>query len=319
MNTFVGIDVAKDHLDIAASGGQTWRFAYNAEGIEHLIGVLHPLKPQLLVVEATGGLEHAVAAALSAAGFALAVVNPRQVRDFARATGQLAKTDAIDAAVLALFAERIRPEVRALPDEQQRLLAALVARRRQLSEMLVQERNRLHTATGPVRADVETHIAFLESRMKATEEQARTVIAASPAWRADDTLFRSVPGVGPVVSATLVAELPELGQLSHKEIAALVGVAPFNCDSGRQRGQRVIWGGRASVRCALYMATLSGVRYNEALRAHYQGLVARGKAKGRASARPVALVAWMRKLLIWLNAMARDRQPWNVEIHLAAS
>ena len=215
--------------------------------------------------------------------------------------------------MLARFAERLRPQGRPLPDQAQKALTALVARRRQLAEMLTQEKNRLGRATGPDRADLEAHIAFLRSRLDRTKQALREGIEQSEAWRTGDELLQSVPGIGPVVSATLVAELPGLGRLSSKEIAALVGLAPFNCDSGRMRGRRAIWGGRASVRCALYMATLVAVRHNAVLKAHYHQLLARGKAK------KVALVACMRKLLIWLNAMLRDGQPWDAEVHLASS
>jgi transposase len=261
-------------------------------------------------MEATGGLEHAIAAELAAAGLSVAVVNPRQVRDFARAMGRLAKTDQIDAQVLARFAERVEPEARALPDEEQRELEALVSRRRQLCDMLTQERNRLRRANRVVRVDIEAHIAFLEGRFHDTTAALRQAIEASSAWRVRDELLRSAPGIGPIVSATFVAELPELGRLSSKQVASLVGLAPFNCDSGTMRGNRVIYGGRTTLRCALYMATLSAVRHNAVLKAHYEQLVARGKAK------KVALVACMRRLLIWLNAMVRDGVCWDEAIHL---
>lgn len=311
--TYIGIDLSKDYLDAASTETAIGRFAYEADGISRLIEHLSRLEIALVAMEATGGLEHALAAELVAAGFSLAVVNPRQVRDFARAMGRLAKTDQIDAQVLALFAERLRPEARPLKSQEQRTLDALVARRRQLAGMLTQEKNRLPRAAGPVRADLEAHIAFLQNRLEKTDRALREAIEQSPAWRVEDDLLRSMPGIGPVVSATLLAELPELGRLSSKEIAALVGVAPFNGDSGRARGRRAIWGGRASVRCALYMAALVGVRHNPVLRLHYEGLLGRGKAK------KVALVACMRKLLIWLNAMMRDGAPWNAEVHLVAS
>lgn len=311
--TYLGIDLSKDHLDAASTQAPLGRFAYNDEGIGRLIERLSTLEVELIVVEATGGLEHALAAELTATGLSVAVVNPRQVHHFARATGRLAKTDQIDAQVLALFAERVRPEVRPLKSDEQHALEALVRRRRQLSAMLTQEKNRLRRATGAVRADLEAHIVFLEERLGGTDQTLRQAIEASAAWRAEDDLLQSVPGIGPVVSATLVAEVPELGRLSSKEIAALVGLAPFNCDSGQMRGRRAIWGGRASVRSALYMATLVAVRHNAVLRLHYAHLLGRGKAK------KVALVACMRKLLVWLNAMLRDGAPWQAEIHLATS
>ena len=307
---FAGLDVSKDYLDVAVTGGLHRRFAYDPEGINLLIGELLPLRPELVVVEATGGYEHAVAAEFTTAGLAVAVVNPRQVRDFARATGRLAKTDRLDAEVLALFAERVRPEPRPLPEPAARELAALVLRRRQLTEMLTAERNRLRSAVGVAREDVAVHVAFLEGRLRGVDGVLRAAIEASPVWREREQLLRSVPGVGPAVSATLLAELPELGRLTRRQIAALVGVAPLNYDSGSMRGRRMIWGGRITVRNALYMAALVAVRHNEVLRPHYEGLLARGKAK------KVALVACMRKLLVWLNAMARDNEPWDAAIHL---
>lgn len=310
---YIGIDISQDYLDVASSEATSWRLRYDTTGIDELLTWMQAIEVDLVVLEATGGLEHALAADLATAGFSVAIVNPRQVRDFARATGRLAKTDRIDAEILALFAERLRPEARRLPDQARRALAALVARRRQLSDMLQAEKNRLRRADGVVVPDIEAHIAFLSARLDQTTEALRETIEASPLWRTGDDLLQSMPGIGPVVSATLVAELPELGQVSPQEIAALVGVAPFNCDSGQRRGQRAIWGGRASVRRALYMATLGAVRYNPVLRAHYEQLVARGKAK------KVALVACMRKLLVWLNAMLRDGQPWNAQIHLVTS
>lgn len=313
VTTYIGLDIAKDRLEAATTSGSLGSFSYDASGLHQLLTCLRPLTPALVVLEATGGLEQAAAADLAAAGFSVAVVNPRQVRDFARATGRLAKTDRIDAQILARFAEALHPEARPLKSHERRALEALVARRRQLSEMLTQERNRLQRALGPVRSDLEAHIAFLEARLDQTTKALQEALEASPAWRVEDDLLRSMPGIGRVVSATLVAEVPELGQLTAKQIAALVGLAPFNCDSGAFRGRRVIWGGRRSVRSALYMATLVAVRHNPVLRAHYEQLLARGKAK------KVALVACMRKLLVWLNAMVRDGKPWNPELHLLAS
>ncbi|PEN10356.1 IS110 family transposase [Longibacter salinarum] len=312
--SYYGLDISKDHLDLATVEGAIGRFPYTPDGIDHVLDHLtHGARTEasvaLLVMEATGGLEHAVAAALAAAGLPIAVINPRQVRDFARATGRLAKTDEIDATVLALFAERVRPEERPLPDEEQRALSALVTRRRQLLQMLLAEKNRRRRADRVVLPDLEAHIAFLEGRLDQTDRALREAIETSPVWRTGDDLLQSVPGIGPTASATLLAEVPELGRISPKEIAALVGVAPFNCDSGKYRGTRRIWGGRASVRRALYMATLVAVRYNTVLRAHYEQLLARGKAK------KVALVACMRKLLVWLNAIMREQEPWNPDYH----
>ena len=303
---FVGIDIAKDRLDLeTCPHPEPWHTTNDAQGINQVIERMHALTPALIVLEATGGYERALAAALASEGLPVAVVNPRQVRDFARATGQLAKTDAIDAKMLALFAERIRPEVRPLPEAQQQALAALVARRRQLLEMLQAERNRLSMAHKAVQAELRTHIRFLEKRLDKANRALQEAIEASPVWRAKEDLLRSVPGVGPVLSATLLAELPELGRLSGRQIAALVGVAPFNRDSGQLRGQRCIWGGRVSVRCALYMGTLVAVRHNPVLRLFYEQLLKRGKAK------KVALVACMRKLLVILNAMMKTQTHWN--------
>ena len=303
-----GIDLAKDHLDLALRSDQKTRherFANSEAGRQALRERLEAAQPERVVCEATGGLERPLIAALL--GLPLVVVNPRQVRDFARATGQLAKTDRLDAEVLALFAERIRPEVRALPSEEQTALQELIARRRQVTGMLVQERNRLlTTASGRLQRELCEHIAFLNKQRDSLDEALREAIEASALWRVQDNLLRSVPGVGPATSATLLAELPELGKLTGKQIAALAGLAPLACESGRWQGQRHVWGGRASVRTALYMAALSGVRHNSVLKAFYEGLVGRGKAK------KVALVASMRKLLVWLNALVRDGQPWQV-------
>ena len=302
----VGIDVSKAALDVALRPGRdAWRCANDEAGIAELLDQLRPLGPSLIVLEATGGLERLVVAALALAGLPVAVVNPRQVRDFAKATGQLAKTDALDAAVLAHFAEAIRPEPRPLPDAQSQALAALVERRRQVVGMLTAERNRLQQALPPVRPKVAEHIAWLEQALKELERELDQRLRASPVWRERDQLLRSVPGVGPTVSRTVLAHLPELGQGSVKHIATLVGLAPLNRDSGAWRGTRAIWGGRRQVRAALYMAALVGVRHNPVLRAFYGQLIARGKPK------KVALTACMHKLLIILHAVLRDRTPWQ--------
>jgi transposase len=304
--TWVGIDVAKAHLDVAVRpGGEAWRVANAEPALAELAARLRALAPGPIVLEATGGLELPVAAALAAAGLAVAIVNPRQVRDFARATGRLAKTDALDARVIALFAERVRPEPRPLPDATAAALGALVARRRQLVEMRTAEHNRLGTAAGAVRAEIAEHLRWLDARIAALDRDRDRAIRGSPAWRAKDDLLRSAKGVGPVLSATLLAELPELGQLGPKQVAALVGVAPLNRDSGRRRGTRTCWGGRAAIRAALYMGTLAATQSNPAIRAFYRRLLAKGKAK------KVALTACMRKLLLILNAMARDHARWQ--------
>ncbi len=303
---FVGIDVSKAALDVAAHLGQeAWQESNTEVGIDALRHRLQALSPELIVVEATGGYENAVVAALGAAGLPIVVVNPRQVRDFAKATGKLAKTDRIDADILALFAERVRPELRELKSEAAQELEALLARRRQILEMTQAERNRLEHAGGAVRKDLLEHIRYLEKRLNRVDLELEERVQESPLWRAKEDLLRSVPGVGPVVSRTLIAELPELGRLSHKEIASLVGVAPFSRDSGTLRGKRRVWGGRASVRAALYMAAVVGVRRNAALRRFYERLRSTGKPA------KVALVACMRKLLTILNSMVRRGAAWD--------
>jgi transposase len=303
---FIGIDVGKAQLEFAClPRGETGTVPNDDGGIRGLVARCQALTPILIVLEATGGYEAALVAALATAGLPLVVVNPRQVRDFAKATGQLAKTDAIDAQVLALFAERVRPTPRPLPDEAAQALDALLTRRRQLVEMLTAERNRLLVARAPVRRDLQQHIRFLERRLREADDDLHTAVKASPLWRVKDDLLQSVPGVGRVVSLTLLAELPELGRLSHKEIAALVGVAPLNRDSGTLRGKRLVYGGRAPVRAALFMAALVASKCNPVIRAFYQRLRAAGKPT------KVALTACMRKLLIILNAIARSGRPWQ--------
>ena len=303
---FVGIDVSKDALDVAtrpASGAA--QVANDDAGVRVLVARLRECMPTLIVLEATGGYERAAVAALAAAGLPVVVANPRQVRDFARATGQLAKTDAIDAAMLALFAERVRPEIRQLPDAEAQALDALLASRRQLIEMLVAEGNRLALARKPVRRGIAQHIRWLERQLADVDSDLDAAIQASPVWRAKEDLLRSVPGVGPVLSRTLLGELPELGRLGRKEIAALVGVAPLARDSGHFRGQRSAWGGRATIRPALYMAAVSATRCNPRIREFYRRLKAAGKPA------KVALVACMRKLLVILNAMMRAGTAWR--------
>lgn len=305
---YVGIDVAKESLDVAVRPtGQVWRAAQDEVGIADTVRRLQGLKPALVVLEATGGCELAVAAALRVAGLAVAVVNPRQVRDFARSTGKLAKTDRLDAQVLALFAERIQPTAQPTPDPQREALDHLVTRRRQLMEMLTAEKNRLHRARGPVRQSVQDMIDSLKRAVAEIDAQLQQALEASPEWRQRRDLLQSVKGVGPILTLTLVAEMPELGTLDRKEIGALVGVAPLNRDSGTFRGHRTIWGGRATVRGALYMAALVATRYNPVIRTFYQRLLAAGKAK------KVALTACMHKLLIILNAMVKHGTPWQPE------
>jgi transposase len=303
---FVGCDVAKHQIDVSVRpSGDRWQAPQTDDGLAAFVTRVAALTPTLVVLEATGGYETAAATALAVAQIPVVVVNPRQVRDFARAIGQLAKTDAIDAAVLALFAERVRPTVRPLPDDAHLELVALVTRRRQLLEMLTAERNRLAMARRSVRASVQQHVRWLERRVQETDGDLTATIQRSPLWRTTDDLLRSVPGVGPITSRMLIALLPELGTLSRREIAKLVGVAPLNRDSGQQRGRRVIWGGRATVRAPLYMATLVATRRNPVIRAFYQRLRAAGKPA------LVALVASMRKLLTILNAMVKHQQSWQ--------
>ena len=303
---FVGIDVSKARLEVAlGSAGELFSADNDARGIGALVKRLIEVGPARVVLEATGGLEIAAVAELGAAGLPVVVVNPRQVRDFARASGQLAKSDALDARVLALFAERMRPELRRLPDAQELELKALVARRRELVEMITAERNRLGTAPKLLRKEIAAHIRWLEGRLKLRDRDLDRMLRSSPIWRERDRLLRGVPGVGPVLCATLQANLPELGALSRHQIAKLVGVAPLNRDSGAMRGKRTVWGGRAQVRAALYMATLVAVRFNPALRVFYLRLRSAGKPA------KVALTAAMRKLLIILNAVLKHGTPWS--------
>lgn len=303
--TFVGLDVAKARVDVAVRpSGEQWSVANDEPGIGQLVARLRSLQPILVVAEATGGFERAAIAALAASGVPVVVANPRQVRDFARATGQLAKTDQLDAGILALFAERVRPAPRPLPDAAAQLLDAVLTRRRQLIEMLGAEKNRLGFAPRPLHRGIREHIRWLERQLDDVTADLAAQIEHSPVWRAKDDLLQSVPGVGPIVSVTLLGELPELGTLTHKQIAALVGVAPLARDSGTLRGKRMVWGGRASVRTALYMAALCGRRWNPQLRSFYERLRAAGKPK------KVALIACARKLLTILNAMLRDNARW---------
>src|SRR5467141_5422783 len=301
---FVGIDVAKAQLDVAIGpNGESFSVANDETGISELLRRLEPA--DLVIIEATGGLEVPVASALATAGIAVAVVNPRQVRDFARATGQLAKTDALDAQVLARFGEAVKPQVRALRDAQAQALEALVTRRRQLVEMLTAEKNRRTNAPKVLHRSIDEHIRWLEKRLAGFDDELGELIRHTPLWRERDELLRSVPGVGKVLSSTLLAQLPELGMLNRKQIAALAGLAPFNRDSGNMRGNRCIWGGRAQVRRVLYMATVAGVRSNPTIRTFYLRLRTNGK-----HAKP-ALIACMRKFLVILNAMLHNKTHWR--------
>jgi transposase len=301
-----GIDVSKGRLDVALlPGSERLQFDNDAAGIGELVKQLQAAKAELVVMEATGGYETAPATAIAGAGLRLAVVNPRQVRDFARATGRLAKTDRIDAELIGAFAQAVEPQITALPDEDTRALEALLIRRAQLIAMRTQESNRLALTQGVMRKQIKTHIAWLDRAIGSLDTDLTAKLRNSPAWRARDDLLQSMKGVGPITSGTLMSALPELGHLDRRAIAALVGVAPFNRDSGTLRGRRTIWGGRARVRSVLYMATTSAVRSNPVIRACYQRLIERGKPH------KVAMVACMRKMLTILNAMARTNTPWT--------
>jgi transposase len=304
---FVGIDVSKDRLDVhLRPSGEVFCVPRDAKGLDSLISRLNDLPVALVVLEATGGFEATVAAALAGAGLPLCVVNPRQIRDFARAMGRLAKTDTLDAEVIALFAERVRPQARPLPEPGRSHLAELVGRRRQIIEMIGMETNRRRQALDKQLARrLDRHVAFLEKELAEVDRDVGQAIKASPAWREAEALLKSVPGIGDVTARTLLAELPELGTISRHQLAALVGVAPINHDSGLMRGRRTIAGGRTSVRSVLYMAALTAIRRRSPFRAFYDRLTSRGRPK------KVALVAVMRKLLTTLNAIVRNRTPWQ--------
>lgn len=307
---WVGVDVSKAQLDaFFSSSNRVAEFANDDSGRAQLVGDLVEAQPTLIVLEATGGLERGLVAQLLAAQLPVAVVNPRQVRDFAKATGQLAKTDHLDARILARFAAAIQPAQRPLPDATAQEFTDQLARRRQLVEMLAMEKNRVQqTPNKRVRKDIKKHIEWLQNHLRATEDGLRRAVEASPSWQAQRDLLSDVKGIGEVTAFTLIGDLPELGHLDRKRIAALVGVAPLNRDSGTLRGRRTVWGGRANVRQTLYMATLTAIRFNPTLRAFYTRLRAAGKLK------KVAIVACMRKLLTILNAMVRDQTPWR-EMH----
>ena len=306
---FVGLDVAKDHLDVhVRPTGETFRVPHDDAGLATLVERLRPLTPTLVVLEATGGYETTVAATLAGADLPLAVVNPRQIRDFARASGQLAKTDALDARIIALFAEAIRPVARPLADDQAVELRQLIARRRQLVEMLGAEMNRRRLLRNQrLQRQVDAHIAWLEEALRRLDKDVHTLIRTTPVWRETDDLLRSVPGIGPVTACVLISDLPELGRLDRRRIASLVGVAPFARDSGAFRGRRMITGGRGAIRRVLYMATVAALKHNPVIAAFYARLVANGHPV------KVALTAAMRKLLIIIaNAIVRDHRPWQI-------
>jgi len=303
---YAGLDVSKDFIDVAVLPiREEHRYANDEAGTGKLVARLKELSPMLVVMEPTGGLEAMVASALAADGINVAVVNARQVRDYARATGKLAKTDKLDALVMAEFAAVIKPAVRQLRDEESAEIKAMVSRRRQLLEMLTAEKNRLAVARRNLKSHILAHIEWLKKEIADLDLDLRKRIEGSPIWRVKDNLLQSIPGVGKVLSATLLAELPELGQLNRRQIAALAGVAPFNRDSGRMKGKRSVWGGRSSVRAVLYMATLASTRFNPVIRSFYQRLLARGKAN------KVALVACMRRLLTIMNAILKHQRAWQ--------
>jgi transposase len=307
----VGIDVSQAHLNLRQEpDGPGVEVSHTEAGIAEIVTHLQVLQPALIVLEATGGVELPLVRALADAQLPVVVVNPRHVRAFAKATGLLAKTDALDARVLARFAAAVRPAVRVLPDAATEELRALLARRRQVLEMLTAERQRQSRSPRRLQKRIAAHIGWLTRELARVDADLDEAIRQSPLWREQEDLLQSVPGIGPVVTRTLLGELPELGQLNRKQIAALVGVAPFNRDSGTLRGKRTIWGGRASVRAALYMAAVVAARYNPLIRAFYQRLCVAGKAK------KVALVACMRKLLTIVNAMLKHRQPWRLAGHV---
>lgn len=305
-NVFIGVDVSKERLDVAVRpSGEHNSFTNDEAGIAQMTDCLGRLSPEMILFEATGGWQMNAVNALAARRLPVVIINPRQVRDFAKATGQLAKTDTIDAGILAHFAEAVRPEIRELKPLEARKLEALNTRRRQIVEMLTAERNRLITAPEWTRGDIEEHIAILKKRLAAINKDIDKLIRQSPLWREKDKILKSFPGVGPVTASTMLSDLPELGTLNPKAIAALVGVAPLNCDSGNYQGRRKIWGGRACVRSLLYMCAKTAVRCNPVIRGFYERLIGAGKL------RKVALTACMHKMLIILNAMIRDQACWK--------
>lgn len=303
---FVGIDVSKDILDVAIHNGKKGSFPNTDQGFEEVYAFIAPFGPALVVIEATGGYQFRVVEHLAIHAIPVAVVNPRQVRDFAKATGKLAKTDRIDAAVIAHFGEAVKPEPQVLKDDQAQKLGALISRRRQLVEMITAEKNRFAVAKSWIKDDIGATIAWLTRSVEKINKEIDRLIKNSPLWREKDQLLQTAKGVGAVVSSSLLCDLPELGSLNRHKIAALVGVAPFSRDSGTYRGRRTIWGGRAHVRSILYMATISAIRFNPLIKPLYERLIERGKV------RKVAIVACMRKLLTILNAMVRTNTPFRV-------
>jgi len=316
MNTkkhFIGIDICKDYLDIADSATQEiWRTSNDETGIVNLTKRLSTLAPTLIVLEATGGLEIPLASALAANKLPVTVVNPRQVRDFAKATGQLAKTDILDAKVLARFAVAVRPEIRPIKDQETRELAALVTRRRQLVAILAIEKTRLKQVSKPIRQNVQAHITWLQDQIREMDQDLSKALKTSSVWRKKDQIIQSIPGAGPILSINLLANVPELGVLNQRQIAALIGLAPLNRDSGRFRGRRCIWGGRANMRAVLYMNAVTAIQHNSVIRAFYTRLIEKGKPF------KVAITACMRKLLTIINSMIKTKTLWNENLITSA-
>lgn len=303
---FIGIDVSKDNLEVFVKPlGQRPAFAQTEDGLLLMVDFVQSFSPRLVVLEATGGLERAAVGALGAKGLPVVVINPRQIRDFAKAKGILAKTDKLDAEVIAEFAEAIRPEIRPLKPQETQELEALVTRRRQVVQMITAEKERLPTAVRAAKKDIEAHIQWLEKRRDKLNKDLERKIQNTPLWRAKDEILQSPKGVGPVLSHMLLAKMPELGTLNRKQAGKLVGVAPLNRDSGKFRGKRKVWGGRAEIRAVLYMATMSAIRSNPVIRVFYQRLIEAGKPH------KVAVTACMRKLLTILNAMVKNNTPWR--------
>jgi transposase len=311
---FVGIDISKETLDLAIVGQEaTWQLDRDETGISQLVDLVTPMNPQLIVMEATGGLEIDIVTRLAAAGLPISVVNPVRVREFAKAIGQYAKTDRIDAQLIAHFADKIRPAAISRKSQQEVLLSALVRRRKQVIGVITAEKNRLHTTWEPLRERVAAHIAWLEEELEALGKEIYDLIQADPVWREKSMILQSVPGIGPVTAATLLAELPELGTVSRQKVASLAGVAPFNRDSGRRQGKRRTFGGRGQVRRALYMAALTASRRNPIIKRFYQRLLDKGKVK------KVALTACMRKLLSIVNTMLMRMEPWRQPLSMATA
>jgi transposase len=306
IKSYVGIDVAKESMEVIVHGEKEHRcFTYDESGIKQLVTQMKKVSPALVVMEATGGYEVSVASELEAAGIPIAVVNPRHIRDFARSVGILAKTDVLDARIIARYAATVQPPIRLLPAAETKELGAVIMRRRQVIEMLTGEKNRLHTADNVVKRRIQVHITWLEQELADINNELKKKVQENPEWQAKDTIMQSVPGVGPNLSITLLADFPELGKMNRKQVASLGGVAPFNRDSGTLRGKRTIWGGRDVVRTATYMSVFVAIRYNRLLKSFFERLIAAGKP------RKVAMVACMRKLLCILNAMLKNRTLWD--------